>query len=287
MDYLCLQEQYKLCLSNVGENGVLDEPTKLRQRHNSQLFGAVQNLVWANIWLPVVGAALRLLLRTLAHHVVHCWGGMEHALKRAHFHNDTISEQLVYRYKLPSLVHNWEDAFARLLCAHALYTPREHSDATSAFLHRHAAMVMDSVGETCMLQTLTRAAAQQDQSNVARNPSGQRDAAWLGTTLLSRFQDQLHKHRVPVLIVHGEQDAIVPVGNSCRMSAMLQVPVLKLANCGHSPHEEMPSAFVELVTALVRDVTGQRDEADTMGRSLHSGGAVPVASLRVPLNKRS
>jgi hypothetical protein len=44
---------------------------------------------------------------------------------------------------------------------------------------------------------------------------------------------------------------------------------------------------VELVTAFVRDVTGQRDAADTMGRSLHSGGAVPVASLRVPLNKRS
>jgi pimeloyl-ACP methyl ester carboxylesterase len=52
--------------------------------------------------------------------------------------------------------------------------------------------------------------------------------------------------------VHGEQDRLVPIGNSCRLSAVLGgAPVVKIAGCGHNPMEELPECFISEVCRFV------------------------------------
>ena len=56
-----------------------------------------------------------------------------------------------------------------------------------------------------------------------------------------------------VLIVHGDEDAIVPVGNSARLREM--IPGARLAvmeGVGHMPHEEAPERFIAEVAQFVR-----------------------------------
>lgn len=51
-------------------------------------------------------------------------------------------------------------------------------------------------------------------------------------------------HRIPVLIVHGTADRLVPLVNSCRLARLLPGARLVQFECGHMPHEEMPAQFV-------------------------------------------
>ena len=56
-----------------------------------------------------------------------------------------------------------------------------------------------------------------------------------------------------VLIVHGDEDAIVPIGNSARLREM--IPGARLAvmeGVGHMPHEEAPERFIAEVAQFVR-----------------------------------
>lgn len=60
--------------------------------------------------------------------------------------------------------------------------------------------------------------------------------------------DRLAEVRVPVLIVHGLQDSVVPVAQSRDLVAdLVNVPggarLVELDGCGHLPHEECPDAF--------------------------------------------
>jgi pimeloyl-ACP methyl ester carboxylesterase len=57
---------------------------------------------------------------------------------------------------------------------------------------------------------------------------------------------------LPLLIIHGIHDKLVPVANSERLARLLggsgaDVELLLLERCGHMPHEEHPSLFAELV----------------------------------------
>ena len=63
----------------------------------------------------------------------------------------------------------------------------------------------------------------------------------------------LSKSGARVLIVHGDEDAIVPLGNSVRLRE--SIPGAELAvmeGVGHMPHEEAPAKFVEKVARFVR-----------------------------------
>lgn len=74
-----------------------------------------------------------------------------------------------------------------------------------------------------------------------------------GTSLLSRFERCVKDTHVPVLIMHGEQDTLVPIGNSCRLSAVIQAPLIKISGCGHTPAEELPDMFVDEVARFVQE----------------------------------
>ncbi|GAX85436.1 hypothetical protein CEUSTIGMA_g12852.t1 [Chlamydomonas eustigma] len=72
------------------------------------------------------------------------------------------------------------------------------------------------------------------------------------------IQPVLHKPVKPslrVLIIHGQQDMLVPVSNSMRLAALLppgcDCELLVLEQCGHMPHEEWPQEFSQLVSHYV------------------------------------
>jgi pimeloyl-ACP methyl ester carboxylesterase len=48
-----------------------------------------------------------------------------------------------------------------------------------------------------------------------------------------------------ILIVHGENDVIVPVSNSRALAELLNCELRVLPKTGHMPHEESPDAFVD------------------------------------------
>jgi pimeloyl-ACP methyl ester carboxylesterase len=57
---------------------------------------------------------------------------------------------------------------------------------------------------------------------------------------------------LPVLIIHGESDRLVPASNSLRLAALLPGCELALIKeCGHMPQEECPRLFTELVADFV------------------------------------
>lgn len=67
-----------------------------------------------------------------------------------------------------------------------------------------------------------------------------------------RLRDACNKRNVPVLIVHGSDDGLVPVGNSHRLVECLPHASLVTLDCGHCPHEEMPQEFIKVVEQFVR-----------------------------------
>lgn len=57
---------------------------------------------------------------------------------------------------------------------------------------------------------------------------------------------------IKVLIIHGKEDALVPVSNSRRLARLLpNATLVELEACGHMPHEECAERFVEEVCAFV------------------------------------
>ena len=67
-----------------------------------------------------------------------------------------------------------------------------------------------------------------------------------------------------VLIVHGENDAIVPVNNSRKLAAMLPgAKLVVMPGVGHMPHEEEPEGFLEEVRTFLNqhenEGTGARE----------------------------
>jgi pimeloyl-ACP methyl ester carboxylesterase len=85
-----------------------------------------------------------------------------------------------------------------------------------------------------------------------------------GTALLDQFKaalvsaEEASGHKVPVLILHGEQDGLIPIGNSCRLAAVLDATLVKVSDCGHTPAEEVPACFVHEVERFVEHVRATR-----------------------------
>ena len=60
---------------------------------------------------------------------------------------------------------------------------------------------------------------------------------------------ELARAGVRVLIVHGDQDALVPVTNSVRLARQVaNAQLVVIPQCGHNPQEEQPDALLQAVT---------------------------------------
>ncbi|KAG2429307.1 hypothetical protein HXX76_011075 [Chlamydomonas incerta] len=81
------------------------------------------------------------------------------------------------------------------------------------------------------------------------------DQAEEDSDLASRLAALVAARRLPVLLVHGLYDKLVPASNSQRLARMLPAECCELVlldRCGHMPQEEMPALFVDLVAEFAR-----------------------------------
>jgi len=62
------------------------------------------------------------------------------------------------------------------------------------------------------------------------------------------------KTNIKVLIVHGEQDRIVPPSNSARLAQIIpNCTYRRIPNCGHNPQEEASEEFIDIVTKFLSE----------------------------------
>ncbi len=67
----------------------------------------------------------------------------------------------------------------------------------------------------------------------------------------NRLAERLADFKLPVLVITGEADRIVPTEQSVRLAQELpQATLVVIPQAGHVPHEEQPAAFLEAVTAF-------------------------------------
>jgi pimeloyl-ACP methyl ester carboxylesterase len=67
-----------------------------------------------------------------------------------------------------------------------------------------------------------------------------------------RLEERLGEVSVPVVVITGEGDRIVPARSSERLAGELPVAQLVvIPDCGHVPHEECPAEFLESVGAFL------------------------------------
>ena len=80
---------------------------------------------------------------------------------------------------------------------------------------------------------------------------------------LAQLWSNLADLRIPVLIIHGAKDKLVPLSNSRRLAAsMPTASLLELPDSGHCPHEENPEEVCRAICDWVADlglIAGPRD----------------------------
>uniref|UniRef100_A0A7R9TQM1 AB hydrolase-1 domain-containing protein n=1 Tax=Micromonas pusilla TaxID=38833 RepID=A0A7R9TQM1_MICPS len=120
-------------------------------------------------------------------------------------------------YRRPSVVTGWDRGMARVVL----------SAATGG---------LDGVAATA------RDGARRVARAVSGEESGEEDAA-----------EALARSGARVLIVHGDEDVIVPRSNSEKLAAALpRAELVVVRGCGHMPHEECPDVFLDAVRAFLR-----------------------------------
>jgi len=68
----------------------------------------------------------------------------------------------------------------------------------------------------------------------------------------SQLEERLDELDLPVLVITGDDDRIVPTEQSIRLAAELpNAELVVIPECGHVPHEECPEAFFQAVTAFL------------------------------------
>ena len=69
------------------------------------------------------------------------------------------------------------------------------------------------------------------------------------------LEDQLSSIRVPVLVITGDNDRIIPKEESQRIARKIpKAEFVVIRNCGHLPHEERPEDFIEAVNGFLERV---------------------------------
>lgn len=68
----------------------------------------------------------------------------------------------------------------------------------------------------------------------------------------SRLAGRLGELKLPVLVITGDDDRIVPTADSIRLAGELpNATLVVVPNCGHLPHEECPEEFMRAVREFV------------------------------------
>jgi pimeloyl-ACP methyl ester carboxylesterase len=224
---------------------------------------AVQAVAAACILAAIM--VLKPLIVLLLRMVVRSKSFWERGLASAYYDSSKLTAEVVDAYRMPQLVRGWEDGMLQFVLARLagasrlgkLGFRRKSSSAGSASSTDASAsnassasgimMVRDAVYEGLRPAALGSAGAgAATAAAAAADPEG---------SLADQLAAVVEKHRIPVLLVHGEGDRIVPISNSKRLAKRL--PGCKLSvytQCGHMPQEELPEGFVATVTGFLQEV---------------------------------
>lgn len=72
-------------------------------------------------------------------------------------------------------------------------------------------------------------------------------------TQVARFASTVASAGIPVLLLHGEADALVPLRNSQALAAVVPGATLTvLPRCGHVPQEEVPACVAAEVASFLK-----------------------------------
>ena len=83
------------------------------------------------------------------------------------------------------------------------------------------------------------------QFKAAAEDAGEED-------LVPRLDRAAREHGIPILILHGAEDRIVPVSNSRALARALDCELAVFPTCGHQPQEELPEEFAGAVADWLR-----------------------------------
>ena len=167
---------------------------------------------------------------------------------------------LSQRYRLPSLVRGWETGLLLFLLARVPVA----SGGFPAALARAA-------GDTRHVLFRGRSASSSSPSSPPPPPP-----ALTSGSPAARLAAAVRGGRVPLLVVHGDRDALVPLGNSARLVEQLtgdvggdsagekgNAPLCELVllrDRGHTPQEEAPREFIEAVAAFLERVEREKEK---------------------------
>jgi pimeloyl-ACP methyl ester carboxylesterase len=141
------------------------------------------------------------------------------SLKQAYYDQSKVTPAAVDAYRMPQLVRGWETGMVQFLLAR--------------------------LGAGGSRSATTAAAAVAPGSQP---PGGLEDVG-----LAMRFAAAVAAANLPVLIVHGAGDKLVPVSNSFNLARLIKncrLAVVKKA--GHCPQEEQPELFTDLVCGFLK-----------------------------------
>ena len=203
--------------------GEANAPT--RESAAAALIGAVGRFLTAAL-AYASAPFLKIVLRVFVRSATFWRRGLAKAVGRASAPKLFTDLAWADGYRRPSCVRGWDDGMARVVVAACTggvndVWANESKRVARAFEGAEGAEAVDSDDDR-------------------------------GATDAVATLDALRASGARVLIVHGDEDSIVPLANSRRLAAALPGARLAvMAGCGHMPHEEDPDAFVDLVESFV------------------------------------
>ncbi len=73
------------------------------------------------------------------------------------------------------------------------------------------------------------------------------------------ISNSLRSVKLPILVVHGVNDEIVPLSSSLELVSLLSNEsnprLVMMSECGHLPHEEKPDEFLKIVEEFIKEFT--------------------------------
>jgi pimeloyl-ACP methyl ester carboxylesterase len=73
---------------------------------------------------------------------------------------------------------------------------------------------------------------------------------------VSNLSERLEELTLPVLVITGDDDRIVPTADSIRLASELpNAQLAVIANAGHVPHEECPTAFMDALDNFLKSLS--------------------------------
>jgi len=171
------------------------------------------------------------------------------ALRQAYFDPSRLDEACVDAYRAPQRVRGWESGMLRFLAARiaplALLSRGWRGGGNSG-----GGRAGDGGGGGLDASAASTPAPPASAARDAAPALGGGEDAGLGQRLAAATSAA----RVPVLIVHGAGDRLVPLSNSFRLARAIPGATLAvLGRCGHCPQEERADALVDIVAGFLAE----------------------------------